>query len=191
MQLDHSLRNISSRVCRIIGREKKQDTRRLDISAPFDFQHVNASLGGISPDEVSVMREQAAATRIGIADPDPTEFGYAHDDDFSDTSSSYSPRYYRSSSAAALARTSMLPELEDYSHYYNTRRATATPTSTRRRYAGGPGSISSTSSRRSTVSRQSPSPVPTPASPSRRTGIRQSVGPGPLVGMYTGALSRV
>lgn len=72
MQLDHSFRTISSRVFRIMGKEKKE-TRRLEIvsldpcpvpydssletdrfsiqSAPFNFQHVNASLGGISPDE--------------------------------------------------------------------------------------------------------------------------------------------
>ncbi|ROT41896.1 hypothetical protein SODALDRAFT_318698 [Sodiomyces alkalinus F11] len=153
MQLDHSFRNIYSRVYRIMGKEKKQDTKRIEISAPFNFQHVNATLAGISPEQVSVLREQAAASRIGIADPDPTELGYAHDEGFdSDASSSYSPRY-RSSSAAALARTSMLPELEDYAYYYNRRRATSV--SSPRRYTRGPGSVSSTSSRRSTVSRQS------------------------------------
>lgn len=150
------------------------------------------------------MREQAAATRIGIADPDPTESYTHYDDDddelfYSDASSSYSPRYYRSP-PAARARTSMLPELGDYSHYYNSRPGRATSAMfPRRQYASGLRSFSSASSRRSVSSRQSASPgsprspvsPSASASPPRKTGVRQSVGPGPLVGMYPGVLDRV
>ncbi|EGY16890.1 hypothetical protein VD0002_g7912 [Verticillium dahliae] len=52
---------------------RKEEKPRLVISAPFDFQKVNMDLAGVSADELSLMKEQAVASRIGISDPDDEE----------------------------------------------------------------------------------------------------------------------
>ncbi|KAJ9142950.1 hypothetical protein NKR23_g6762 [Pleurostoma richardsiae] len=48
-------------------RRRKEKKRVLEISAPFNFQKVDLNLPGISDDEISVLREKAIASRIGIA----------------------------------------------------------------------------------------------------------------------------
>ncbi|KAK4185697.1 hypothetical protein QBC35DRAFT_298027 [Podospora australis] len=44
-------------------------TRRLQISAPFNFEHKTVTLPGLSSEEILVLREKAAATRLGIHQP--------------------------------------------------------------------------------------------------------------------------
>ncbi|KAI1090291.1 hypothetical protein F5B19DRAFT_330864 [Rostrohypoxylon terebratum] len=41
----------------------------LQISAPFNFKHETVSLPGVSEDEIAILKEQAAASRFGMADP--------------------------------------------------------------------------------------------------------------------------
>ncbi|KAI0889534.1 uncharacterized protein GGS22DRAFT_182878 [Annulohypoxylon maeteangense] len=41
----------------------------LQISAPFNFKHETVSLPGVSEDEIAFLKEQAAAARLGVADP--------------------------------------------------------------------------------------------------------------------------
>jgi hypothetical protein len=63
------LRGFTSRLVRLIGlKQKPQPQRRtLQISKPFNFKHVNASLPGYSEDEIAILKEKAAASRLGVA----------------------------------------------------------------------------------------------------------------------------
>ncbi|KAH8895639.1 hypothetical protein GQ53DRAFT_838611 [Thozetella sp. PMI_491] len=49
-------------------RKRKEPKRTLEISAPFNFQKNETMLPGLSEDEVAMLREKAAASRLGIAD---------------------------------------------------------------------------------------------------------------------------
>ncbi|OLN81191.1 hypothetical protein CCHL11_07347 [Colletotrichum chlorophyti] len=51
-------------------RRRKEAKRGAEISAPFNFQKCNLDLAGISADEIALLKEQAVASRIGIADFD-------------------------------------------------------------------------------------------------------------------------
>ncbi|KAF6815003.1 hypothetical protein CMUS01_12537 [Colletotrichum musicola] len=51
-------------------RRRKDTKRGVEISAPFDFKKCNLDLAGISADEIAMLKEQAVASRIGIADFD-------------------------------------------------------------------------------------------------------------------------
>ncbi|KAL0944544.1 uncharacterized protein CTRU02_202431 [Colletotrichum truncatum] len=51
-------------------RRRKETKRAMEISAPFDFKKCNLDLAGISADEIAMLKEQAVASRIGIADFD-------------------------------------------------------------------------------------------------------------------------
>ncbi|KAF5523631.1 hypothetical protein CGCA056_v005312 [Colletotrichum aenigma] len=56
---------------KVIRRSRKEaKPRGVDISAPFDFKKCNLELAGISADEIAMLKEQAVASRIGIADFD-------------------------------------------------------------------------------------------------------------------------
>ncbi|KAF9881666.1 hypothetical protein CkaCkLH20_00812 [Colletotrichum karsti] len=56
---------------KVIRRSRKETkTRGVEISAPFDFKKCNLDLAGISADEIAMLKEQAVASRIGIADFD-------------------------------------------------------------------------------------------------------------------------
>ncbi|KAM0326767.1 hypothetical protein ACHAQA_006641 [Verticillium albo-atrum] len=73
------IRGFYLRVHKMMGLpRRKEEKPRLEISAPFNFQKVNMDLAGVSADELSLLKEQAVASRIGIADPDidgPTRGG--------------------------------------------------------------------------------------------------------------------
>ncbi|WYZ45134.1 hypothetical protein EsH8_VIII_000450 [Colletotrichum jinshuiense] len=49
---------------------RRKEVKPMEISAPFNFQKCNLELAGISADEIAMLKEQAAASRIGIADFD-------------------------------------------------------------------------------------------------------------------------
>ncbi|KAK1700052.1 hypothetical protein BDP55DRAFT_626712 [Colletotrichum godetiae] len=56
---------------KVIRRNRKEVKQRgSEISAPFNFQKCNLDLAGISADEIAMLKEQAVASRIGIADFD-------------------------------------------------------------------------------------------------------------------------
>lgn len=67
-------RAIASRLQRLMRlKPKSQPQRRsLQISKPFDFKHNNVALPGVSEDEIAILKEKAAASRVGIA-PDGQE----------------------------------------------------------------------------------------------------------------------
>lgn len=70
-QLHNGIRGIYSRMHKIMSlRRRKEEKARIEISAPFNFQKVSMDLAGISADELSLLKEQAVASRIGIADPE-------------------------------------------------------------------------------------------------------------------------
>ncbi|KAJ0166218.1 hypothetical protein CTA2_8195 [Colletotrichum tanaceti] len=55
---------------KMIRRNRKEAKRGMEISAPFNFQKCNLDIAGISADEIAMLKEQAVASRIGIADFD-------------------------------------------------------------------------------------------------------------------------
>ncbi|KAL6862660.1 hypothetical protein ACO1O0_002897 [Amphichorda felina] len=68
-QVKNNVRMLYSRVQTIIRqRRRKQLKPALEISAPFDMKREPVSLPGITEDEISLLREKAAASRIGIAE---------------------------------------------------------------------------------------------------------------------------
>lgn len=72
MQLPSNVRVLCSRLQTILRqRRRKQQKRSLEISAPFNFTHEPVAIPGISEDEISILREKAAASRIGIAEMMP------------------------------------------------------------------------------------------------------------------------
>ncbi|KAH6895606.1 hypothetical protein B0T10DRAFT_557801 [Thelonectria olida] len=72
MQLSTNVRTLCSRVQTLIRprrRKDKQQRGSVQISAPFNLKREPVSLPGISEDEIAMLRDKAAASRIGIADP--------------------------------------------------------------------------------------------------------------------------
>ncbi|KAF7562505.1 hypothetical protein G7046_g1647 [Stylonectria norvegica] len=69
MHLSSNVRTLCSRVHTILRQRRRKPKRSLQISAPFNLQREPVSLPGISEDEITMLRERAAASRIGIADP--------------------------------------------------------------------------------------------------------------------------
>ncbi|KAK1989241.1 hypothetical protein LZ30DRAFT_683228 [Colletotrichum cereale] len=59
---------------KMIRRNRKEAKRGMEISAPFNFQKCNLDIVGISADEIAMLKEQAVASRIGIADFDSAEY---------------------------------------------------------------------------------------------------------------------
>ncbi|PHH65308.1 hypothetical protein CDD81_2720 [Ophiocordyceps australis] len=62
-----------TRVQTLLQRRRKQQRQQdqqqdqlLEISAPYDFKLQPVSLPGISQDELSMLRDKAAASRIGV-----------------------------------------------------------------------------------------------------------------------------
>ncbi|KAJ1331801.1 hypothetical protein MN608_05264 [Microdochium nivale] len=67
-----SFKALTFRVQKLIGLKRKAAHRRsLRISAPFNFVHESSALPGISEDEISILKEKAAASRIGVAPGSP------------------------------------------------------------------------------------------------------------------------
>ncbi|KAI0837829.1 hypothetical protein F5Y06DRAFT_65228 [Hypoxylon sp. FL0890] len=65
-------RNFTARLQALIGVKSKptpSEKAPLQISAPFNFKHETVSLPGVSEDEIAILKEQAAMSRFGSADP--------------------------------------------------------------------------------------------------------------------------
>lgn len=72
MQIKSNVRMLYSRVQTILRkRQRKEEKPTLEISAPFNFKREPVCLPGISEDEISILREKAAASRIGVAEAMP------------------------------------------------------------------------------------------------------------------------
>ncbi|RYP53314.1 hypothetical protein DL768_001671 [Monosporascus sp. mg162] len=77
------LRGFAARLQRLVGLKGKVQTpkrRSLQISAPFNFKHETVALPGVSEDEIAILKEKAAASRLGVAadgsgPAGPTAFG--------------------------------------------------------------------------------------------------------------------
>ncbi|KAF4980786.1 hypothetical protein FZEAL_3300 [Fusarium zealandicum] len=67
MHISNDLQTLCSRVHTMVRRRKEKPA--LEISAPYDFEKNPVSLPGVSEEQISMLREKAAASRIGIADP--------------------------------------------------------------------------------------------------------------------------
>ncbi|KAI0396738.1 hypothetical protein F5Y17DRAFT_78875 [Xylariaceae sp. FL0594] len=76
--------NFSARLQRLLGLKTKAAARDkrtsqiMKISAPFNFKHETVSLPGLSEDEITLLKEKAAASRIGVIDGHddiPSSFG--------------------------------------------------------------------------------------------------------------------
>ncbi|CAJ2512230.1 Uu.00g052450.m01.CDS01 [Anthostomella pinea] len=65
------LKAFTARLQRLVGLNKSKaapsEKRSLQISAPFNFKHETVCLPGISEDEIAILKEKAAASRLGVA----------------------------------------------------------------------------------------------------------------------------
>ncbi|OAA61518.1 hypothetical protein ISF_05597 [Cordyceps fumosorosea ARSEF 2679] len=75
MHVRDNVRMLCSRVQTLLHRRPKQQPEEeqgrvlpFAISAPFDFRLGQVSLPGISHDEITMLREKATASRVGIAE---------------------------------------------------------------------------------------------------------------------------
>ncbi|KAK3389824.1 hypothetical protein B0H63DRAFT_519059 [Podospora didyma] len=63
------VKRLCSSLQNVVFRRRRGATKpRLQISDPFNFRREITIIPGLSQDDLSVLREQAAATRVGIAD---------------------------------------------------------------------------------------------------------------------------
>ncbi|KJZ79863.1 hypothetical protein HIM_00577 [Hirsutella minnesotensis 3608] len=65
-----SSKMICDRVQTLLSRRRKQK-RTMEISAPFDLKTEPVCLPGVSEDELTILREKAAASRIGVYESMP------------------------------------------------------------------------------------------------------------------------
>ncbi|KYK59324.1 hypothetical protein DCS_00454 [Drechmeria coniospora] len=63
--MEDNVKMLYSRVQTLLQRRRKQK-RALQISAPFDLKLEPVSLPGVSEDEISMLREKAVASRLGV-----------------------------------------------------------------------------------------------------------------------------
>ncbi|ATY58672.1 hypothetical protein CCM_05381 [Cordyceps militaris CM01] len=68
MQVRDNIKTLCSRMQTLLHRRSKQPKRGIEISAPFDYRLEDVSLPGISHDELSILREKATASRVGITE---------------------------------------------------------------------------------------------------------------------------
>ncbi|RFN51979.1 hypothetical protein FIE12Z_3807 [Fusarium flagelliforme] len=69
MHISDDFHMLRERVQTIVRQRRRKEKRSLDISAPFNFEKNPVNLPGVSDEQLAMLREQAAASRIGIADP--------------------------------------------------------------------------------------------------------------------------
>ncbi|KAF4513453.1 hypothetical protein G6O67_000723 [Ophiocordyceps sinensis] len=69
-QQPHNVTMLCSRVQTLLQRRPKQKPA-MEISAPFDLKQEPVSLPGVSEDELTILREKAAASRIGVFEAMP------------------------------------------------------------------------------------------------------------------------
>ncbi|GAW14492.1 hypothetical protein ANO14919_038950 [Xylariales sp. No.14919] len=76
--------NFTARLQRLVGLKsskaaaaagEKRNSRPLQISAPFNFKHETISLPGLSEDDIAILKEKAAASRLGVAGAHKDAFG--------------------------------------------------------------------------------------------------------------------
>ncbi|OAA32223.1 hypothetical protein AAL_01555 [Moelleriella libera RCEF 2490] len=68
-----------NRIQSIIRDRAKKQRREIEISAPFDMKHETVNIPGVSQEEIAILREKAAASRIGVLelrDVSSPEFEY-------------------------------------------------------------------------------------------------------------------
>ncbi|KOS18245.1 hypothetical protein ESCO_002979 [Escovopsis weberi] len=68
MPLKDNFRTLYERVQSVLRAGRRKEKRGLEISAPFDSKLVPVSIPGVTEEEIEILREQAAASRIGIAE---------------------------------------------------------------------------------------------------------------------------
>ncbi|KAI9171141.1 hypothetical protein HJFPF1_00621 [Paramyrothecium foliicola] len=71
MDIKDNVRTVCSRVQTVLRLYRRKEKRHIEISAPFNFRHEAVSFPGISEQEIAILREQAAASCIGIIDSVP------------------------------------------------------------------------------------------------------------------------
>ncbi|KAF4972663.1 hypothetical protein FSARC_812 [Fusarium sarcochroum] len=69
MHISDDFQTLCSRVQTMVRQRRRKDKRSMEISAPFNFEKNPVALPGVSEEQLAMLREQAAASRIGIADP--------------------------------------------------------------------------------------------------------------------------
>ncbi|KAJ4164497.1 hypothetical protein LMH87_006169 [Akanthomyces muscarius] len=67
MHVRNNVKMIYSRMQTLLNRRSKQK-RAIEISAPFDLKLEPVSLPGVSQDELTILREKATASRVGITE---------------------------------------------------------------------------------------------------------------------------
>ncbi|KAM0261680.1 hypothetical protein ACHAQJ_002132 [Trichoderma viride] len=76
MRLKSNVRSLYERMQAALRHGKRKQKRGLEISGPFGLKKEPVFLPGISQEELCILREKAAASRIGVAEdsmfPDPT-----------------------------------------------------------------------------------------------------------------------
>ncbi|KAJ4139096.1 hypothetical protein NW765_002993 [Fusarium oxysporum] len=69
MHISDDFQTLCERVQTMVRQRRRKEKRHMEISAPFGFEKNPVNLPGVSEEQLSMLREQAAASRIGIADP--------------------------------------------------------------------------------------------------------------------------
>ncbi|KAL7916056.1 hypothetical protein GGI35DRAFT_473369 [Trichoderma velutinum] len=76
MRLKSNVRTLYERMQAALRHGRRKQKRGLEISGPFGLKKEPVLLPGISQEELCILREKAAASRIGVAEdsmfPDPT-----------------------------------------------------------------------------------------------------------------------
>ncbi|KAK5998544.1 hypothetical protein PT974_00924 [Cladobotryum mycophilum] len=68
MPLKDNVRTLYERVQTCLRTGRRKEKREMEISAPFDTKLVPVSIPGVTEEELAILREKAAASRIGIAE---------------------------------------------------------------------------------------------------------------------------
>ncbi|KAM5367451.1 hypothetical protein ACJZ2D_010014 [Fusarium nematophilum] len=69
MQISSDFQTLCSRIQTMVRQRRRKGKPTIQISAPFNFKHEPVTLPGVSDEQIAMLREKAAASRIGIADP--------------------------------------------------------------------------------------------------------------------------
>ncbi|KAF5022258.1 hypothetical protein F66182_5697 [Fusarium sp. NRRL 66182] len=69
MHISGDFQTLCSRVQTLVRQRCRKEKRSVEISAPFNFEKNPVTLPGVSEEQLAMLRDQAAASRIGIADP--------------------------------------------------------------------------------------------------------------------------
>ncbi|KAF4455566.1 hypothetical protein FALBO_15596 [Fusarium albosuccineum] len=69
MHVSNDLQTLCERVQTMVKQRRRKEKRSIEISAPFNFEKNPVRLPGVSQEQLVMLREKAAASCIGIADP--------------------------------------------------------------------------------------------------------------------------